>query len=303
MNGIAHHAHSHRHLNLARFSTWRRQRRRLGVCWLLMTSQWMQIIAGATRCEDDPSEHSVGLGGWPDALRRGDALDASVMDHAGRCGAVACLKRVQNAARAARLVMERTPHVMLAGEGATQFALANGMPETNLLTSEAAARYEEWKRVNPSLRKQSGHDTLGILAIDSAGHLAGACTTSGLAFKLPGRVGDSPIIGAGLYVDGQIGAATATGHGEEMIKVCGSFAIVENLRRGMEPEAAIADVLERLRQRRGGKADVDVSFLALRVDGAYAGMTLRAGTRFRFAVINSTTKQLIDAPTLVDAAA
>lgn len=256
------------------------------------------VVSGATQCEDDPAVNSVGLGGLPDACGE-VTLDASVMDHAGRCGAVACLKRVQNAAQAARLVMERTPHVLLVGEAATQFALANGMNEANLLTDEARRRYEEWKQKQAQERKTSGHDTLGILAIDSSGQLAGACTTSGLAFKLPGRVGDSPIIGAGLYVDGQVGAATATGQGEEMIKACGSYAIVDNLRRGMEPMAAITDVLERHLRRRGGDFGADVCFLALRGDGAFAGMTLRASTHFRFAVIHSSAKQLLEAPALV----
>jgi L-asparaginase/N4-(beta-N-acetylglucosaminyl)-L-asparaginase len=256
------------------------------------------VIAGATQCEDDPSVHSVGLGGLPDASGE-VTLDASVMDHAGRCGAVACLKRVQNAAKVARLVMERTPHVMLVGGAATEFALANGMPESDPLTDEARRRYEEWKNEHKSPTAAAGHDTIGLLAIDSAGQLAGACTTSGLAFKLPGRVGDSPIIGAGLYVDGQIGAATATGQGEEMIKACGSFAIVENMRQGMEPAIAIGEVLERLLRRRGGDFAADVSFLALRADGAFAGMTLRSKTNFRFAVINRSMKQLLDAPALV----
>jgi L-asparaginase/N4-(beta-N-acetylglucosaminyl)-L-asparaginase len=258
------------------------------------------VVAGATQCENDPSVDSVGLGGLPDASGE-VTLDASVMDHVGRCGAVACMKRIANAAQVARLVIERTPHVMLAGDEATQFALKNGMRETNLLTEKARQRFEEWKRSEAAKTQPIGHDTIGILAIDALKHLAGACTTSGVAFKLPGRVGDSPIIGAGLYVDGKIGAATATGQGEEMIKACGSFAIVENLRRGMEPQAAIAEVLERLRQRRGGDSSVDVSFLALRADGAYAGMTLRAKTNFRFAVIDDGTRMLVDAPALVRA--
>lgn len=257
------------------------------------------VIAGATQCEDDPNEHSVGLGGLPDASGE-VTLDASVMDHAGRCGAVACMKRIANAAQVARLVMERTPHVMLAGEAATQFALANGMHGTNLLTDEGRRRYEEWKARQPATREPTGHDTLGILALDSSGRLAGACTTSGLAFKLAGRVGDSPIIGAGLYVDGEVGAATATGQGEEMIKACGSYAIVDNLRRGMVPQDAIADVLKRLLRKRGGDFRADVSFLALNANGDYAGMTLRASTKFRFAVIDPTTRQLFDAPALID---
>ena len=255
------------------------------------------VVAGATQCEDDPNEHSVGLGGLPDA--GGEVtLDASVMDHLGRCGAVACLKRVKNAAQVARLVMERTPHVMLVGQGATDFALAQGMSECNLLTEESQRRYEQWKKSSPPPAAR-GHDTLGILALDASGHLAGACTTSGMAFKLPGRGGDSPLIGAGLYVDGKIGAATATGVGEEMIKVCGSHCIVENLRRGMEPLEAVREALQRVLERRRGDANVDVSFLALRADGVFAGMTLRAQTPFQFAVRDGTQRRLIEAPALI----
>ncbi|HZL38434.1 MAG TPA: N(4)-(beta-N-acetylglucosaminyl)-L-asparaginase [Tepidisphaeraceae bacterium] len=253
-------------------------------------------VAGAGQCEDDPTVDSVGFGGLPDASGE-VTLDACVMDHVGGCGAVACMKRVKNAAAAARLVMQRTPHVLLAGEAATQFAVANGMPEQNLLTDRARERFEAWRRQQAGAPE--GHDTLGILAIDSAGHLAGACTTSGLAFKLPGRVGDSPIIGAGLYVDGKIGAAAATGIGEEMIKSCGSFAIVENLRRGLEPHAAIEVVLQRLLERRAGNSQTDVSFLALRADGALAAMSLRAKTDFRYAVVCEGRAELLAAPLLV----
>lgn len=255
------------------------------------------VIAGATQCEDDPNEHSVGLGGLPDASGE-VTLDASVMDHTGQCGAVACLKRVKNAAQVARWVMERTPHVMLVGLAATEFAVANGMPETDLLTEEARRQYEQWKKTQPNL-SAAGHDTLGILAIDAAGKLAGACTTSGMAFKLPGRVGDSPIIGAGLYVDGKIGAATATGVGEEMIKICASHCIVENMRRGMEPLAAIRQTLQRVLDRRGGDSAVDVSLLALRADGEFAGMTLRKQTAFKYAATNAAGPRLIAAPALV----
>jgi len=261
------------------------------------------VEAGATQCEDDPSEHSVGLGGYPDASGE-VTLDASIMDHTGRCGAVACLHRIKNAARVARLVMERTPHVMLVGEAATRFAIAQGLPETNLLTEAAREAFLQWKfrhaqAAAEAPAKKDSHDTLGILALDAAGHLAGACTTSGMAFKLPGRVGDSPLIGAGLYVDGQVGAATATGVGEEMIKVCASHAIVENLRRGMEPVYAIREVLHRVMARRDGNADTDVSLLALRLDGVYAGASLRRETNFRFAVTDASQSRLYDAPSLL----
>lgn len=259
------------------------------------------VIAGATQCEDDPSEHSVGLGGLPDASGE-VSLDASVMTHEGRCGAVACLKGVAHAAQVARRVMEKTPHVLLVGPAATDFALAQGMSRANLLTDEAAQRLRQWKQKQPKDWRPIGHDTLGILAVDAAGRLAGACTTSGTAFKLPGRVGDSPIIGAGLYVDGSIGAATATGWGEEMIRLCASFNVVENLRHGMEPQAALADVLSRLLNRRAGDPGVDVSLLVLRSDGESAGMTLRRSTNFQFAVHDGGGARLVAAPAIVETA-
>jgi isoaspartyl peptidase/L-asparaginase-like protein (Ntn-hydrolase superfamily) len=250
------------------------------------------IEAGIMQCEDDPSVTSVGYGGLPDA--DGEVtLDASIIDHDGRCGAVACVKRVGNPIRAARLVMERTPHVLLVGEAAARFALANGMPERNLLTDHAAAEYQKWKQQQAAKRSPKGHDTVGMLALDSAGRLAGGCSTSGLAFKLPGRVGDSPIIGAGLYLEPNVGAATATGVGEEMIRACGSFTIVDNLCRGLDPVDAIRDVLERLHRRRGNDAG-DVSFIALRADGVHAGMSLWGKTNFRYALRSSKQNELIE---------
>lgn len=285
-------------------------------------------VAGATCCEDDESVDSVGYGGLPDATGE-VTLDASVMDHRGRCGSVACLRRIRHAAQVARAVMDRTPHVMLAGEAATTFALSQGFFEENLLTAKAAAAYATWRaqqagisgpregatpssvaapeapsgatepprnfdprNVGAVRNAGSDHDTIGLLALDALGTPGGACTTSGRAFKLPGRVGDSPIIGAGLYVDGKVGAATATGVGEEVIRVCGSFAIVDLMRRGAEPADAIAEVLRRVEAHRGTR-DVDVSFLALRNDGAWAGMALRVQTRFEFAVADADGAKLV----------
>lgn len=285
-------------------------------------------VAGATCCEDDESVDSVGYGGLPDATGE-VTLDASVMDHRGRCGSVACLRRIRHAAQVARAVMEKTAHVMLAGEAATTFALGQGFVQEDLLSAEAAAAYATWQarehghtgpprgpapssvaapqapsgaterppNLDPrkfgSVRSGgSDHDTIGLLALDATGTPGGACTTSGRAFKLPGRVGDSPVIGAGLYVDGKVGAATATGVGEEVIRVCGSFAIVDLMRRGAEPADAISELLRRIEANRGSR-DVDVSFLALRNDGAWAGMTLRAQTHFEFAVADSMGARLV----------
>ena len=254
------------------------------------------VEAGIVQCEDDPTVDSVGFGGLPDS--GGEVtLDASIMDHTGRCGAVACLHRVRNAIKVARMVMEKTPHVMLVGEPATKFALDNGLPQTNLLSPQAGKKFDDWRAKHEAAEVES-HDTIGMLAIDAAGRIAGGCSTSGLAFKLPGRVGDSPIIGAGLYLAPGVGAAAATGHGEEMMKVCASFSIVEQMHRGLEPREAIAHVLNEILRRHCGKADVDVSFIALRVDAAYAGMTLRPKTNFRYAVTTPTETQLINAAAL-----
>jgi N4-(beta-N-acetylglucosaminyl)-L-asparaginase len=255
------------------------------------------IEAGIMHCEDDPSVTSVGYGGLPDASGE-VTLDASIVDHDGRCGAVGCLKRVKNAIHAARLVMEKSPHVLLVGEGATQFAAAHGMKEQDLLTDHAKQEYAKWKQQHPDRAKTSGHDTIGMLAIDVEGRLSGGCSTSGLAYKLPGRVGDSPIIGAGLCLEPGVGAATATGVGEEMIRVSACHAIVENLRKEMDPQDAIRDVLQRIHARRGNEAG-DVSFLALRADGTYAGMSLWGKTNFQFAVRSAQQNDLVKAAVLI----
>src|SRR5688500_6775124 len=271
-------------------------------------------VEGATHCEDDESVDSVGYGGLPDASGE-VTLDASVMDHRGRCGAVACLRRVRHAARVARAAVENTPHVMLAGAAATAFALSHGFREEDLLSPRAREAYQKWRaarsgvkapdaaqpRVNdPRNGTHRGHDTIGILALDARGTPAGACTTSGRAFKLPGRVGDSPIIGAGLYVDGEVGAATATGLGEEVVRVCGSFDAVERMRRGDDPAEALAGVLRRVARYvdRRTRPDADVSVLALRRDGRWAGMTLRPETNFQFAVVDAGGGRLVKAPPL-----
>ena len=286
-----------------------------GAAWRVLSaggSPLDAVVEGATFCEDDESVDSVGYGGLPDASGE-VTLDASVMDHRARCGSVACLRRVRHAAKVARAVMEKTPHVMLAGGAATAFAVAHGFPEEDLLSPRAAEAYANWRAgrtagaahgrgAAPSAvaapahgnggHEVQGHDTIGLLALDAAGTPAGACTTSGRAFKLPGRVGDSPIIGAGLYVDGAVGAATATGVGEEVVRVCGSFAVVDMMRRGASPGEAVAEVLQRVAAN-CPRGDVDVSLLALRNDGAWAGMTLRAETDFQFAVADGGGARLV----------
>ena len=282
-------------------STWPFGMQANEVAWKLLSAGGAAldaVEAGIIQCEDDTSVDSVGWGGLPDAAGE-VTLDASIMDHRGRVGAVACLHRVRNAIKVARMVMELTPHAMLAGESATRFAIDHGLPQTNLLAPSAGKAFDDWRHREEAADDDPGHDTIGMLAIDRGGNMAGGCSTSGTRFKLPGRVGDSPIIGAGLYLVPGVGAASATGKGEEVMKVCGSFSVVEHMRRGLEPREAIARVLDEIVKRNAGQVDADVSFIALRSDGAYAGMTLRPKTNFRYAVIAQGAKRLVNTGALM----
>jgi N4-(beta-N-acetylglucosaminyl)-L-asparaginase len=192
------------------------------------------------------------------------------MDGKGNCGSVAFLEHIKHPVSVARMVMEKTPHVMLVGEGALQFALENGFKKENLLTPESERAWKKWleKAEYKPYHDPGQHDTIGILALDSSGKLSGACTTSGMAYKMRGRVGDSPIIGAGLYVDGDVGAATATGVGEEMIRIAGSHSIVELMRSGRSPQEACEETIKRVVKKHGEKAkDISVAFLAIDTKG------------------------------------
>jgi len=254
------------------------------------------VEAGVQIPEADPHDQSVGYGGLPD--RDGKVtLDACIMDEHSNCGAVMFLESIMHPIKIARLVMEKTPHVQLVGEGALQFALANGYKMENLLTPESEKAWKEWLKTSkydpmtiPKLLEQknepgqvNNHDTIGMLALDAAGNLSGACTTSGMAFKMRGRVGDSPIIGAGLYVDNEVGAATSTGVGEEVIRICGSHTVVELMRQGMSPEQACKKTVERIIQKRGAQAkELQVGFIAMNTKGEYGGYALQKG--FTYAV-------------------
>ena len=197
--------------------------------------------------EADIKNSSVGKGGLPD--RDGNVtLDACVMDKNGNCGSVVYLQNITHAVSVARKVMEDTPHVMLAGEGAKQFAISKGFKAENLLTESSKKAWEEWKiksEYKPIINIEN-HDTIGMLAMDKNGDISGACTTSGLAYKMGGRVGDSPIIGSGLFVDNQIGACVATGLGEEVVKTVGSFLVVELMRQGKSPQEACEEAIQRI---------------------------------------------------------
>jgi N4-(beta-N-acetylglucosaminyl)-L-asparaginase len=234
--------------------------------------------------EGDPKVTSVGYGGYPD--RDGKVtLDACIMDGDCNCGSVLFLEHIVHPISVARLVMEKTPHVILAGDGALQFALENGFRKENLLTPEAERAWQEWRRTskyNPPLDKNN-HDTIGLLAMDAKGAMAGACTTSGMAWKIRGRVGDSPIIGAGLYVDGEVGGATSTGIGEAVIKVAGSFLIVEAMRNGKTPQEACRMALERIVHKQPKyKAGNDflAGFIAMNKAGEIGAISYRKGLQY-----------------------
>ena len=218
--------------------------------WEILDSGGSSIDAVEQGCmveEANEKGQSVGKGGLPD--RDGNVtLDACIMDKNGNCGAVVYLQNIKHAVSVARKVMEDTPHVMLAGEGAKQFAISKGFRIEDLLTEASKKAWEEWKieaKYRPIINIEN-HDTIGMLAIDKNGDISGACTTSGLSYKMAGRVGDSPIIGSGLFVDNEIGAAVATGLGEEVVKTVGSFLVVELMRQGKSPQQACEEAIGRI---------------------------------------------------------
>ena len=269
------------------------------------------VEAGVKIPEADPTNQTIGLGGLPD--RDGHVtLDACIMDENYNCGSVMCLENIVHAISVARMVMEKTPHIVLAGDGALQFALANGFKKENLLTPESEKAWKEWlktsnykpemnienrlydKKTDPMPGGKDNHDTIGMMAMDANGNLSGACTTSGLAYKMHGRVGDSPIIGAGLYVDNEIGAATSTGVGEEVIRIVGSHLVVELMRNGKSPEDACREAVERIVQRNPEKTkDIQVGFIALNKNGEYGGFSLQPG--FVYSVNSKTATNVFPA--------
>jgi N4-(beta-N-acetylglucosaminyl)-L-asparaginase len=241
------------------------------------------------------------------------------MDENFNCGSVAFLERIKHPISVARRVMEKTPHVMLVGSGAQQFAIAEGFPlEDQKLSADAQKAYDNWLKksaykspaINVENKKDHGpfapaklengewnHDTIGMVAMDANGNLSGSCTTSGAGFKMRGRVGDSPIIGAGLFVDNEVGACTATGQGEDVIRICGSHTVVENMRQGLSPEAACKKTIERIAKIKGEKAkEIQVGFLALDKRGAVGAFALHPW--FVFAVRKNGVEELVKAKSL-----
>ena len=230
--------------------------------------------AGARHAESDPENSSVGFGGLPD--EKGNVtLDACVMDSTGNAGSVAFLQNIKHPVSVARKVMEETKHVMLVGEGARQFAVSNGFEEINLLTEQSEKDWKKWLKERREMTPHETHDTLSVLVQDKMGDLAGACTTSGWAYKMQRRVGDSPIIGAGLFVDNEIGCAAATGLGEEVIKTTGSFLVVELMRQGYDPTKACEEALNRVIKAHNGKPDFQIGYIALRKDGEIGSACLK----------------------------
>lgn len=240
------------------------------------------VEKGVMEEEADVSNQSVGKGGRPD--RDGNVtLDSCIMDKNGNCGAVVYLQNITHAVSVARKVMEDTPHVMLAGLGAEQFAYEKGFPKEDLLTEKSKQEWLEWKKTSkyePIINIEN-HDTIGMLAIDKNGDISGACTTSGMAYKIGGRVGDSPIIGAGLFVDNEVGGATATGVGEEVVKTVGSFLIVELMRQGKSPQEACEEAVNRIVSKNDNYKNFQIGYLAINKKGETGSYCIQSGFTYR----------------------
>lgn len=260
------------------------------------------VEAGVRIPEADPNNQTIGIGGLPDREGR-VTLDACIMDEFYNCGSVMCLEHIVHPISVARKVMENTPHIVLVGEGALQFALANGFKKENLLTEKSEKAWREWLKTSkyePQMNIENklyqrendpmpggpdNHDTIGMIAMDDAGNFSGACTTSGMAYKMQGRVGDSPIIGAGLYIDNEVGGATSTGVGEEVIRIVGSHLVVELMRQGMSPAKACEEAVHRIIRRSPEKSkNIQVGFLAMNRKGEYGAYALQKG--FTYSVRN-----------------
>jgi len=260
------------------------------------------VEACARVAELDESIDSVGYGGLPDREGR-CTFDAAVMTSPPESGSVCGMERHLHPVSVARLVMERTEHSMLVGSLADDFADSHGLPSESILSERAKAKWERWKQSNQDATPPApfdhghgelfgSHDTIGTLAIDSGGSMAGSCSTSGMAWKVPGRVGDSPIIGHGLYVDPQRGAATGTGHGELISGICGSFLIVELMGRGASPKEAIHDTLARLAECWPLKKEHQVAFIATSPSADFAAGSLRPG--FKYCVCDGVSARILD---------
>ena len=282
-------------------STWAPNVKANKVAWEVLAKGGRALDAiekGVMVTEADPDDTSVGYGGLPD--RDGNVtLDACIMNELGGCGSVMCIENIMHPVSVARLVMEKTQHVVLVGRGAFEFALKNGFKKENLLTLNSEKIWKEWlktSKYNPMDTMKhmkdkrapgsiDNHDTIGMLAMDVNGNLSGACSTSGMAFKMKGRVGDSPIIGAGLFVDNEVGAATATGVGEEVIRICGSHTVVESMRYGKSPLEACQIAVERMHKlRKNHLNDMQIGFIAVNKSGEIGAFALNEGFTYAYRI-------------------
>ncbi len=292
-------------------STWDSGIRANAAAWQVLEKKGraLDAVEQAARSAEDEINCCVGLGANPDRDGR-VTLDACIMDDLSNCGSVAFLERIKNPISVARKLMETTPHVMLVGAGAQQFALENGFKlESDKLSPDAEKEYRKWLKdskyepvINIENIKKNGqtsqfapnffedgslnHDTMGTIALDANSNLSGACTTSGLGFKMRGRVGDSPIIGAGLFVDNEIGAATSSGVGEEVIRICGTHTVIELMRNGYTPEKACEEAVKRIVKRNPEKAKtLQVGFIALSKKGEVGAFAVAKA--FSYSVTNA----------------
>ena len=254
------------------------------------------VEAGVRVTESDLTNRSVGVGGRPD--RDGHVtLDACIMDEQSRCGSVAFLEGIAHPISVARAVMEKTQHVMLVGEGARKFAIEQGFETAKTPLPEVKKEWKKWREENKDLFikpriNHENHDTIGLIAMDKNGDLSGACTTSGWAYKLHGRVGDSPIIGAGLFVDNEVGAATATGLGEAIIRIAGSHTVVELMRHGYSPQKACEEAVKRILAKHKDLTNLQCCFLAIDKEGNIGSHSVYAG--FNYALKTASDDKMVD---------
>ena len=249
-------------------------------------------VAGVAIEEENPKNTTVGYGGAPDRTGK-VTLDACVMNHLGDCGSVVAVENIVNVARLAKDVMEKTPHVMLSGKGAEEFAISQGYKKTDLLTDQSKKEWEEWLKdqdYRPIINIEN-HDTIGMLCIDKNNNLSGACTTSGLAYKMKGRVGDSPIIGSGLFIDNKIGGAVATGLGEEVVKTVGSFLVVELMRQGLSPQEACEKAIKRIVLNNSQENKFQVAYIAMNKKGEVGSYSIEPGFTY-MDYVNGENKEI-----------
>ena len=250
-------------------------------------------VIGVAVEEENPKNTTVGYGGAPD--RSGNVtLDACVMNHLGDCGSVVAVENIMNVARLAKDVMEKTPHVMLAGKGAEEFAISEGYKKINLLTETSKKDWEKWlenDEYKPIINIEN-HDTIGMLCLDKNNNMSGACTTSGLAYKMKGRIGDSPIIGSGLFIDNKIGGAVATGLGEEVVKTVGSYLVVELMRQGMSPQEACETAVRRIVSSNSQENKFQVAYIAMNKSGEVGSYSIEPGFSY-MDYYNGENKEII----------